>query len=398
VEVLQEQGRWTDSLKWLEDDLNHERADLKTVFTLHANCFTNSHPAEAIQRNIETLIKILRTSSDLATCARAARVASRFLTELRDKTTAAKLLKHIQKLPVDNIPERESTELSIAKALCLYHSHKREASLTVLLSTSRHLRNTGRINSGLCSLLLGLGAIRCQQGRYNDALTEFTHGHEVATRIGNDLLQTHSAAQVALCYCRLGQYSTVLEWTNKAQITSVEFSGYIEIQSAYYSALAYNFCGKPELATATIIALDSRVPDSAPHWLRQAWYLFKADILYITGQQQTAISLAKDGIGRRTPVLHSPFFAGGFSRWLALTADSSTSRDKAIQLITELTYNISTFDTLDQAEILCAEYNLRRDELSDAEREKHQTLITHRLDLLPSAVRQQLRTLGMLQP
>jgi tetratricopeptide (TPR) repeat protein len=246
---------------------------------------------------------------------------------------------------------------------------------------------------------MGLGCIKCQHGDYVEALTDFERGHEIASRIGNDTLQSNAAAQIALCYCRLGRYDDLLELTDRlSKATGPTFSGYNEIQIAYYSALAYVFRGNRTQAIQAITNIDNRIPTSLPAWLSQTWRFFKADILHIVGHRPAALEVARDGLGYPGLVLHCHFFAGGFARWLAYTADSAEMRVAAKQRLSKLLAEMSRVDALDQVEMLCAELLLRKEEWTHQEISKRVGLINQQLERLPAAVKQQLVALEMLHP
>jgi hypothetical protein len=126
----------------------------------------------------------------------------------------------------------------------------------------------------------------------------------------------------------------------------------------------------------------------------QAWLLAKADILLLMGRPADALDVGLQALGRDHPILHSPFFAGEFARWLALTSRETRREDEARAEIAGLIDVLETFDAIDQVEILCASSVLdhsRQFALDSAMR-----LIAKKLAALPSAITQQLERLGVL--
>ena len=74
---------------------------------------------------------------------------------------------------------------------------------------------------------------------------EFDTGYSIAARIGNESQQAGLAAQLALCYLRLGEYDLQSEWNTRAVATSHQGAGYQDLQTAYYQAFALAMQGEP---------------------------------------------------------------------------------------------------------------------------------------------------------
>jgi hypothetical protein len=192
--------------------------------------------------------------------------------------------------------------------------------------------------------------------------------------LGNDTARGRKAAQIQLCCFRLGEYEETIKWGKVALSTfGPQFGGYAECQCAQFVGCSLALRNEHQKALETIDLLESRLPLDIPLWLRQAWLLAKADILYLVGESSAAIDVGLQAIGNPKPILHSPFFAGEFARWLALTSLGTFFENNAREEVTRMTKSVEMFDAIDTA-----------------------TLISRKLADLPAAVTYQLMKLGVL--
>jgi len=161
-----------------------------------------------------------------------------------------------------------------------------------------------------------------------------------------------------------------------------------------YLGWGYALRGDFKSAYNAISSLENILPVSLPAWLNQAWLLAKADTLLLLGRNQEAHLVGSAAIGLTNPVLHSAFFAGMFARWLALTSLRTTKQASALAQIEQMKLHLSTFDALDQLEILCSAHLLRanRPERVSAAPEP----ILEKLAHLPEAAAEQMIRLEML--
>jgi DNA-binding SARP family transcriptional activator/type II secretory pathway predicted ATPase ExeA/tetratricopeptide (TPR) repeat protein len=355
VEVLQEQGRWEESTYPLQDPLLASPHDLASVFSITADHYTGKWPVEKLRADALTLHHIVQGASDSATRVRALRAAAHLLADLRDEFLCASLLRSAETLPIDDLRPEDIDELELSKAQLLYHSHEHSNSLSRIFRLANRLEVSGTINSMVANLNFGQGAILCVTGKYSEAHRYFLKAYDVASRLGNDTLRGELSAQLALCCGRLGEYKEQLAWSNTAFATfRASFGGYIELQAAYYASLAYIMTGYPKNAVETMLKLRARVPNSIPPWLRQASFLFEADILHLTGQSAAALAAAREGLDYRSLTLYSASFAGLFARWLAMTSSAPDERRAAGVCLESIVSQLDRHDAVDQVEILCA--------------------------------------------
>lgn len=398
AEVLQEQGKWAESLQWLQEYANTP-SDLYTTFTLQATHNLDKYTTEHITTSVRALMNIIRESPISSTQIKAARAATALLSDLRNPAVPIELLQCIDAVQDDQLPPQDLIPIIIARAMCLYYMNEKETTVAILEDAVRRMEFSGIVNSNLSSLFSGLGAIRCQEGNYTEALSCLLQAHDVATRIGNDPRRSNTAINVALCYGRLGEYQKQLEWADKASAASRRaFYGDDEIRIVYYAAMASAMLGNTESAKKLILDAEQFISDSLPDWQLQVWHLYKADILYMIGEHVAAVTVAKTGLRHPDLVLHCDAFAGLFSRWLALTTESPDDRRQAQVRISELRARAVQLDAIDRVEILCAEFHIRSKNLIENEKIEHQEYIRRELQKLPRAVTYQLEALGMFYP
>jgi len=168
----------------------------------------------------------------------------------------------------------------------------------------------------------------------------------------------------------------------------------MECQAAFSSGASYALIGKPADAVEAIYKLESRLSQTVPSWIQQAWGLHKADILCLSGRLPEALLVAKDAIGPDHGTLYSAFFAGPFARWTALIANGTDDEKYARARLTGMVDQLTTYDAIDQVEILCARKLLSR--VPGSLNDELQLLIDAKLAHLPTAIVSQLANLRVL--
>jgi DNA-binding SARP family transcriptional activator/tetratricopeptide (TPR) repeat protein len=396
AEVLQDQGRWEESTRPLQDPVVLSEHDLASVFRLSADHRMVKWPVERLRADALILQGIVETAANSTTRARAVRAVARLLSDLRDESLSAAVLRSAEMLPTNNLRREYAYELELSKAQLLYQSHRHSESLHRINQLGNTLKLNGTANSTMANLYSGLGAIYCALGRYSDAYREFLKGHEVGLKLTNETICGSVAAQLALCCGRLGQYDGQLAWSNSALATfGSGFGGYTELQAAYYASFAYAMTGRNDTAIESMSSVRGRIPPAMPPWFTQACLLFEADILLLTGQVELALTTAREGLdSQASATLHSPSFAGVFSRWLAMTSITAHEKENTCRQLDVILANLERHDALDQAEVLCACLHLGM-EASNGRTEMRK-LLTQKLTELPAAVTDQLTRLGLL--
>jgi DNA-binding SARP family transcriptional activator/tetratricopeptide (TPR) repeat protein len=355
VEILQDQGRWDESIGPLQDPILEGMTDLASVFLLTANHRTANWPVDKLSSDIAHLHQIVQSTPEVATRVRAVHAAAHLLAHLRDEHLSMQLLTSAESIPTDNLREEHVDELELSKAHLQYQSYEHTASLRRIIQLVRRFESRGTTTSMLSDLYCGLGAIYCSLGRYADAYHEFSKGYEVSSRLANETSRGILSAQLALCCGRLGDYRGQLAWSNTALRTlGSSFLGYCAVQATYHASYAYAMMGELQRGAETISIMRERLPHSSPPWLKQASFLFEADILHLTGDTTRAITRAREALDYNSLTSHSASFTGPFTRWLAKVSESLDEKRSAAVWLESTLSKLDRHDALDQVEILCA--------------------------------------------
>lgn len=354
TEVLQEQGRWAESANVLLTESVACTSAIGTVFAILAEHRTTAPTGQQLARDVVRLHSIVTSDSPPRVRLKAANAAAQLMGDVRDPSISHALLTAVEELNRDSLTEDEQSQLYLCRAQLLYYSGRQRATLEALTNLVASFHARGIANSNLVRVYTGLGAVRCYEGKYEEARAEYSAGYSIAVRIGNEPQQAILAAQLALCCLRLGEYSEQLEWSRKAAAIGHPFSRYQELQAAYYQAFALAMRGDAEGSLQAFAALDSRIPPESPPWLTQAWKLLRADILCLCGQHAAALSQAREALALPHPVLRAPSFAGVFARWLALVSEREGTLGAMSSLLEDLGHKLDDFDAIDRVEITCA--------------------------------------------
>jgi tetratricopeptide (TPR) repeat protein len=388
AEVLQEQGRWAESASIIDIECRDEDSGLSTVFSIMAAHRTAAPSAEQLVRDVQHLHALICSERPLSVKLQAVNAAAQLMGDIRDRSIAAALYHAALALHTETLSINEKTQLDLCRSQFLYYSGQQTSANEELVQLLDHFQQRGVANSRLVRVYGGIGAVRCFEGKYEEARAAYKTGYSVAARIANEQQQSLLAAQLALCLVRLGQYKDVLDLTDQVAPLGLSLR-YQAIQVSYFRAFAFAMLGDTDAAMQEFASLDARIPPGGPAWLIQARQLMGADILCVCGKRSAAIAQAQDAIGT-PPTLHSPSFAGPFARWVAMTGEDR-NHTESLSVLYELSGRLCELDSLDRVEILLARRILG--EPRSAEMEK---LLRQNLAGLPPAVAVQLRRLGMV--
>jgi DNA-binding SARP family transcriptional activator/tetratricopeptide (TPR) repeat protein len=398
VEVLQEQGRWRDSLDRLAEIRETSSKEIQneffvySAFALHNLGTARIHE---LSERLPVLVELTRTCPDPALRVRAARAGALILGMKHDRSSAQELLTLVEAIPQSDLDPDSFARLILAQAMLLYQTGRTADSWALASAGIAELESRGTANLVMVQLHVGLGAIRSREGQYEAATKCYENALKMAMRLGNDTQVGLIAGNIALCAGRLGRYEEQLEYAGRIAPTEpLEFQGYTDVQKFYSIAFARAFRGQRAEALSAVADLDRRMVGQIPAWIIQAWGLWRADILLILGRRQEALSSAEEVLARYQHGLLAPAFAGPFARWICLTTKKSQESGRATEILNGLAADVDQFDFLDQLEILCAQR--RMDQAKPQSSHNLECEIQRRLALLPPAVAGQLSALEIL--
>jgi hypothetical protein len=391
AEVLQEQGRWGESLELLLNCGNTKSDDV-IVLTLAAQYWASTPSREEVHQSISKLLYVVETSESFLVRVKAALIASSMLSFTRDTDQATAVLQSVNRIPNATLVLDDLACLAECKARLLYIAQERAPCLNDVVAVASQLENRGLVSSTIGRLHTGLGAVACCEGRYEDAKKEFLRAYDVFAGLGNETYQSSGAAHLALCCVRLGEYEGAVQWGAEAtRIFGLSFSGYLECIVSFCVGFSLAIRGDERGALEVMSRLDSRMPSTAPGWVLQAWALHKADILLLLGDHSRALLVGKQAVDV-PPVLKSSFFAGPFSRWVALTSKKPHEVVDGRVCIEGMLQDLDRLDALDRVEVLCASFVLAQNGQSTYERRR---ILTQKLATLPDVTATHLIRLGM---
>jgi DNA-binding SARP family transcriptional activator/ABC-type transporter Mla MlaB component len=397
VEVLQEQGRWLDSLdmlKLLEDLGTNGRAEEHLVYMIMGRVNLGVSPAQEMVQQLPRLITLARCAERLSVRARAARALAYLVALGSNKAAAKSLIDVVASVPTEHLDEDSRGTLTLAKGLLLFHAGLTSESLAEVSAGIKTLKALGAANAVMAQLHIGIGAIHSRNGAYEEALTASKHGFNIAVRLGNDSLILALIGNIVMYCSRLGTYEEVSRWlTLMPRDRTPEFAGLMDLQLAYHSALNETIHGRTTRADEAVAALELRMRGEIPKWMHQLWHLSKADLLWISNRRSEAIRVALQEFRDSAGELLSPAFAGAFARWVAVTHKSVGEPKNAPTILESLLGKLDTFDALDQVEILCA---VRYASLKSGSHAQLEAELEKRLTRLPMGVTAHLKRLEIL--
>jgi tetratricopeptide (TPR) repeat protein len=322
----------------------------------------------------------------------AARTVANVASMERDASAASSLLSLVAEIPITGLDDDTQAQLSLTRGQLLWLTGNVQESYAEVERAVEALSVKRIANTVAVQLTLGLGTLRMHQGRYADALIHYDRASEMAKRLGNDTQLAFIFGNLAMCHGRIGNYKEQLEYSLLApHAWGNEFGGLLELQLSYCQILALTVLGRTGEALSAIETCDSRLRESLPAWMRQAWQLWKADLLMCAGKQLEASRIAMRVFREFGMELHSPGFAGPFARWLSHVANAEGTRKAAKDALKGLLPRLRMYDALDQVEIMCAARAINQNRETQYDR-----MIQERLHDLPSEITRHLKRVGSL--
>jgi DNA-binding SARP family transcriptional activator/tetratricopeptide (TPR) repeat protein len=399
ADILQEQGRWLESLDLLDSPQTLPDAainqDWQTVLTINARFHLYPTTVSEMADQILALVKVIRESDRNAPRIAAALAATTLGSSFRDRSHAQVVLDSLPSIPMRQLCQEDLSRLSLVRARLMFQLHDRPSSLHEIETALTLLDSSKSVNTTAAQFQLGLGAMSCMDGDYTKALSHLQKAYAVAERLGNDTLRLSIAANLSLVHGRLGSYDIQLYWANESLALGGSHShNYHVVLAAYCGALASIFKGAPTQAREFISVASSRVAGALPQWALQAWALYRADLHRLLGDEEESRVAALAATRGSNTSLHSASFAGVYCRWTASLATSPQALQSASEIVRSFVVQLSLYDALDRAEILAAFVFLQRK--TGGLTHQLECLLFEQLRTLPPAVTDQLGRLGIL--
>jgi tetratricopeptide (TPR) repeat protein len=395
ADLLQEQGRWSDSLKLLEQETGYPSASgMSQVLALQARYHLYGPDANTTGENLRALLELIEKSGDPSVRVAAAGAATTLAACLRDQTWARTLLDAVASIPATELDDKDVTSLTVARARLMFQQNDRISSLDEIESATSILLYPQAVSINAAQVQLGLGAMSIVKGHYDEARTFLERGYEIAGRLGNASLQRHISSNLALAHGRLGMYQDQLCWAERSLGFEQGFSAdYTEVLASYCGAFACSFMEQPLKAINFMNSARSRITGCLPSWALQAWRLYSADLCVLLGDPVEANSEASKAVSGPNGALLVDSFAGLYCRWTARLANTPERAAQALSRVEVFCARLESYDALDRVEILLAKTYLQRRLGGNYHL---RTKLRDELSRFPAPITNQLDRLGML--
>jgi tetratricopeptide (TPR) repeat protein len=233
------------------------------------------------------------------------------------------------------------------------------------------------------------------QGEYAEAALNHERALVLANRLGNESVALGITGNLLLCYCRLGQYEAAMNCATAGfEALGAETLGLTELQLAYGAGISSAMRGRPNEALEAIDRIDRRPIAVSAHWMRQAWLLWKADVLYLCKRRGDALHAAREATALSEDQPLSMSFIGPFSRWRGVIAETDGEGLDCLAVLERHLENLSHYDAIDQLELLASTVHILR--LANRDSAALSAKLHARLLTLPNAIAFQMRELGVL--
>jgi hypothetical protein len=355
VQALQEQGRWSDSTKLLEEigiSGTHQQ-DLCEVLRLTADYYMARIASDNANEVLSRLETLVLAPIDPAVQVRALTVAALILDYFGGGESVGRFLEMTRSIVAASLDEESQLRLIVAKALLCARSPEARQGFPELEAKTRELATSHIASLASAQLLHCAAAMHCSLGEYSRGSEFGKLAYRVAGRLDNEVTSAAAAANVALCCGRLGDYEEQVRWAQLAVgLLGSSFTGYRDIQVAVALGFGNAMLGREDEARQALERMILRLPTNLPAWMEQAWHLGRADVHQLLGRRKEALAAATQAT--LNGELHSDGFAGAFARWTAILALEHGTTTLAWDRVRPLRRNLHRYDALDQAEILAA--------------------------------------------
>lgn len=395
AELMQEQGRWGESIQVLSSVDWNGIPNADALLTLAQERLLPPDSGRT-RGTVKRMLTLIGQAADAVELTRLAWTAATLANDLRDPQAAAEVLAHLEQVPPDRLHRERLGQFALASALMLYQTRDRQRSYRQVESMVAQLDHASTANTTISKLHAGLGAILCGQGAYEQAIPHLEKAYAISRRAENLWAAGAHAANIALCLARLGKHADQLRWARVAKTDLGDSTpAYVDVQASYCEGLALANLGERAAAREAIDRPRFGSGRDLPRWADQAWGFFRADVLYLLGERRAAVAAAHYTLRSDDYTLLSDAFAGPYARWLARTSRPGPQAQAAAARLEELALGASRLDALDQAELACARLELAR-RVGTPPAEGARGALDEALRALPAAVARHLAELGFL--
>ncbi len=400
AEALQEQGRWEESVAWIDGETWHSPDTNRQAEVLRAHataaCLATREIASSQLKAIETY---LENCADTAEAAHLILSGSQNAHFLSDKAAASRLLKFANAVWSQTALTREQILIATARTSLAWVCND-VTSFTRSMETNIALleeANSGRIRTqSTCRLILVTGCLHVTAGNYQLGLEAFTEVLERSKHSLDERLEAGAAHNIGICRYRLGDYRGAKEVVRQSLCLRKEQESPWEVMRTSL-LLGRILAMIGDFSKALAIAEEAQAQTAGEvAWLDQAHGAIVADIFAMCGERSRSLLAASEAVDKYGGEPLSSAYAGTLARWVALVAGEAGEWNRAYAHQAERKDEMWRFDAVDRAEILSAEQwlNNRTGRQVSGGWHERMSAVSH----LPSAVVHQIARCGLGLP
>jgi len=357
VELLQEQGRFTESMTLLstfpEERLTESGRCFEDLAASLTMTLTRSHRLDIAARAKgyfadhrlppQTRLRALRLAGHIASC-------------LDSRSIACELVAEALEAPHINFTEDEELEWDTQ---VVYLTHFTHQLLSQSEETFRRLRDIAvRANARSAAngrsyrILFGLALCHRRAGRYAAAIEEFKSALTVVDRLGRDTSFGTVYGSLSACHREIGDLDGQRIYAELCLQTGPS-DDYFSFYSAFCAADAYQRMGDLRRAEHLMDTFDSRITSETAAHLKQMWLTCMADHAWTAGRARLACELGTRVVTAPTHGQLHRRNVSGMARWLAVLSEAGYWEDRFDGIVEDVS-RLQAASWWDEAERLCA--------------------------------------------
>jgi len=404
--LIQEQGRWEDSLTMLARDNQATATVLGQLYRRSALvALTRMLPSEMHEALDYARQTMSSATSDNRVVMASIALMMRIRDHSHDESVTSGILDALPLALSRDLPpdERdtltvESLKLRFAKGMTHEERHEVLAQLEELASRT----NAWHVPSARSfSIVAGIGILNTSLGRCDQALAPFDAALRLAQRLDDSSRIAGTLGNLAISLGWLGHHQQQRDVASRALaiLNRGAARPYSALIATYELALASAMLGDHVMARETILQQRTRVTVTATDAIKQIWLLHEADIRQLLREDDCALELSLEalrlGNGR---ILDSTTSAGAACRAAlrALEHTDTEGRTKLRTLIADQYASRGLREIGDAVEVTCA-YIIAHPMRSYVGGEVRQELRAM-LERLPATAARRLEALGTPPP
>ena len=358
AETYQEMAEWKGALECIDEisSQGHREptiGEMAQVLEIESKRQLGYYRAEDMPELLEALVHRARQGTVISARVKAALSAALLSGVLKQEAMYPLVRAVLDHLQMQQIGSADRGILHLAKAITFFHAREDDNGLRDLLTALDELTGAGRADSIMVKVHTGLGAIAVTEGQYEESIRHSEAAYRAASRIDNVSLMSTAACNLAMSCSWQGRLTEHRSWalTSWRLLRSDAAGCYSHIQSASECCFSAISLGSRSDVLTALGWLERSIENAALPWVRQAGYLLKADVAWLTGDRPGAIKAASKArsLSRQPLVVE---FSGAMARWTTLLCLRENKPEEALELLSGLYSEISQLDALDRAEVL----------------------------------------------